>query len=89
MVIIKFAPERAESLLKTLAPLSDRAGVAGYLVGLVQDARRCVEVNLKNDADNDEGDVRIINDIVESFSDIETALSAFMSSAIVKSDNKK
>lgn len=89
MVIIKMEPKRAEELLKKLTPISDRSGVVGYLVGLIQDVKRCVEVNLKNDAENDAGDIQAINEIATSLSDVESALSLTLSSAIVKGNAQK
>lgn len=89
MVIIKFEPRRAEELLKKLSPVSDRSGVLGYLVGLVQDARRCVEVNLKNDAENDAGDAKAIEEISSLMQEVESQLSLSMASAVVKGNTAK
>lgn len=82
MLLTKLSPENAEKLSKTLAPISSNASISGYLVGLVQDAKRCVEVNLKDRPDNDGGDVKLINEILGLLDSAEANLSIILTSDI-------
>ncbi len=82
MKLNELEPRRAQSLSAALAVISEKSQITGYLVGLLQDVRRCVEVNLKNDADNDKGDERAIAEIIGLLSEAESVVSALMSSAI-------
>ena len=85
MDLIKLSLDRATKLSENLSAISERAGVTGYLVGLVQDAKRCIELNLKNDPDNDQGDAKMIAEIIESLSSVEQSLSIFMATAVTRS----
>ena len=88
MLLSKITTENAEKLAKTLAGISNEAEVSGYLVGLVQDTRRCVEMNLKNRPDNDGGDIKLINEILEDLTNAETNLSIIMTTDIRKGTDK-
>ena len=89
MLLTKIQAENADKLSKTLAPISSRCEISGYLVGLVQDTKRCIEVNLKGDQDNDCGDVKLINEILASLDDAEANLSVILTTAIRRgTDNK-
>lgn len=80
--IIEFEAVRAQRLSSALETLSARSARYGYLVGLLQDAKRCVELNMKADTDNDSGDESILAQVCDSITDGVSALSAIMSSAI-------
>ena len=82
MLLTKLTTENAEKLSTTLSPISSKCEISGYLVGLVQDTKRCVEVNLKGDKDNDGGDVKLINEILDSLNEAEAGLSVILTSAI-------
>ena len=82
MVLTKIATYSAEQLSKSLAMISGDAEISGYLVGLVQDTKKCVEENLKNRPNNDTDDVRLINEILEYLDNAKTDLSLIMTSDI-------
>ena len=82
MVLTKIATYSAEQLSKSLAMISGDAEISGYLVGLVQDTKKCVEENLKNRPNNDADDVRLINEILEYLDNAKTDLSLIMTSDI-------
>lgn len=82
MKLNELETKRAQNLASALAAISPKSQITGYLVGLMQDVKRCVEVNLKNDADNDSGDESVIAEIIESLTEAETSISALMSTAI-------
>ena len=88
MSLVKINPENAEKLATTLAPISADAEQSGYLVGLVQDAKRCIEMNLRNRPDNDCGDVKLINEILGSLEDAEANLSVILTTDIRRGMNK-
>lgn len=88
MLLNKIATENAEKLSQTLAPISSDAQISGYLVGLLQDTRRCIEVNLKDRPANDGGDVKLINEILESITAAETNLSIILTSDIRRGTDK-
>ena len=89
MLLTKLNTVNAEKLAKTLSPISSAAEISGYLVGLIQDTKRCVEVNLKDRPDNDAGDVKLINEILSLLNDAEANLSIILTSDIRKgTDNK-
>ncbi|MBO4719018.1 MAG: hypothetical protein J5658_03990 [Prevotella sp.] len=89
MLLTKLNPENAEKLAKTLSPISSDASISGYLVGLVQDTKRCVEVNLKDRPDNDGGDVRLINEILNQLDLAEANLSVILTTDIRRGTDKK
>lgn len=82
MLLNRIAPENAEKLSKTLAGISNDAEISGYLVGLIQDMKRCVEVNLKDRPDNDAGDVKLINEILDLLNSAEANLSVILTTDI-------
>ena len=82
MLLTKISTESAEKLSTTLSPISSKCEIAGYLVGLIQDTKRCIEVNLKADKDNDGGDIRLINEVLESLDHAEANLSVILTTAI-------
>ena len=84
MLINKLETRNADNLSKTLGALSNKAAVSGYLVGLMQDAARCVETNLKDRSDNDAGDIKVINEVVSFLQSAEADLSIIMTSDICK-----
>ena len=88
MLLVKINPENAEKLAATLAAISADAEKSGYLVGLIQDAKRCIEINLKNRPDNDCGDVKLINEILETLDDAEANLSSILTTDIRKGTDK-
>ena len=88
-MLIKFKSDRADELARKLETISEKSGVCGYLVGLMQDAKRCVKANLENDTDKDLGDERAIAEIAEHLTDAENLLSALMSTAILRGQCKQ
>lgn len=90
MLLIKFTPERAEELAKKLSTISEKSGSCGYLVGLIQDTKRCVKANLENDTDKDLGDDKVIEEVTGLLTNAENLLSAILSTAILRGkDNKE
>lgn len=88
MKLIELESKRAKNLSETLSQLSEKAQVTGYLVGLIQDVKRCIEVNLKNDADNDSGDEKAISEIIEYLTGAENMVSMIMTSAIQRGSDR-
>lgn len=84
MLLIKFSPDRAEELSKKLSAISEKSGSCGYLVGLIQDAKRCVKANLENDTDKDLGDDKVIEEVTGLLTSAENLLSAILSTAILR-----
>lgn len=85
--IIEFEPARAQRLATVLETLSTRAARYGYLVGLLQDARRCIELNMKADTENDRGDESVLEEVCDSLQNAENLMSATMSCAIQQAGN--
>ena len=85
MLVSKIETKNADNLSNTLGALSEAAAVSGYLVGLMQDAARCVETNLKDRSDNDAGDIKVINEVVSLLQAAEADLSIIMTTDIRKS----
>ena len=80
--IIEFEAARAQRLATVLETLSTRAARYGYLVGLLQDTKRCIELNMKADTDNDRGDESVLSEVCDYLQSAENLMSATMSSAI-------
>lgn len=89
MLTIKFHSENADKLAKTLSAISNDAETSGYLVGLVQDVKRCIEINLKDRPDNDGGDVKLINEILELLDNAEANLSVILTTDIRRGTDRK
>lgn len=85
MALIEFQPDRASELLKKLSTISEKSGMCGYLMGMMQDVKRCVRANLENDTDKDLGDELAIKEIVDYLTSAENLLSALMGTAILRS----
>lgn len=88
MLLSKISTENADKLANTLSPISSDAETSGYLVGLLQDTRRCVEANLKSRPDNNAGDVRLINEILSQLDEAESNLSVILTTDIRKGTDK-
>ena len=71
---------------ETLSKISLRAGINGYLTGMIQDVARCIKANMATDPDNDRGDESAIRDIVEHLEAVESTLSQYMNTAIIRSE---
>ena len=84
MLLTKLTTQNAEKLANTLGPLSPDTETSGYLLGLLQDVSRCVEVNLKNRPNKDGGDVCLINEVLDSLSEAKTNLSLILTADIRK-----
>ena len=88
MLLTKISPENAEKLAKTLAPISSDSERSGYLVGLIQDVKRCIEVNLKDRPDKDAGDIKLINEILTQLDEAEANLSVILTTDIRRGTDK-
>lgn len=86
MDLIKLSLDRAEKLYNVLTPISERAGINGYLTGMIQDVARCIKVNMATDSDNDKGDEAAISEVIGKLHDAEETLSQYMNTAIVRSE---
>lgn len=82
MLLQKIKLENAEKLHSTLSQVSADAGVSGYLMGLVRDAKQCIEANLRERKANDLSDVKLINGIVDYLNSAESDLSAILTTDI-------
>lgn len=86
MDLVPLSPDRATKLYDNLSKLSNRAGINGYLTGLIQDVQRCIKVNMASDPDNDNGDEAAIDEIIEHLKAAEMTLSQYMNTAIIRSE---
>lgn len=86
MTLIKLSLDRAEKLQETLTRISDRAGINGYLTGMMKDVARCVKANMATDPDSDRGDDSAVKEIIQHLEDAENILSQYMNSSIVRSE---
>lgn len=84
MELIELSLDQATKLHKKLSEISPRAGINGYLTGMIQDVQRCIKVNFAGDPDNDKGDDVALEEIVEKLEDVEMTLSQYMRTAIVR-----
>ena len=82
MVLTRITTDTAEKLSKSMAGVSGDAEISGYLVGLMQDVKRCVETNLKNRPNNDADDARIINEILDYLQSAKIDLSLILNTDI-------
>ena len=89
MSLQKIALLCADKLSKSMASISEDAEISGYLVGLLQDVRNCVETNLKSRPGNDCDDIRLINDVIGHLETAKLNLSCILSTDIKDwTDNK-
>ena len=79
---MKIAALTAEKLSKSMAQVSGDAEISGYLVGLVQDVKTCINDNLKNRPHIDDDDMRLINGILETLDRAKTDLSCILTTDI-------
>ena len=82
MALLKVATYTAEKLSKSMAQVSGDAEISGYLVGLLQDVKVCVNDNLKNRPHIDDDDMRIVNGILDLLDNAKTELSCILTTDI-------
>lgn len=86
MDLIKLSLDRATKLSENLSRISTRAGINGYLTGLIQDVARCINTNMTSDPDLDSGDRAALEEITSHLDAVEMTLSQYMNTAIVRSE---
>lgn len=84
MALLKISALTAEKLAKSMAQVSGDAEISGYLVGLIQDTKKCVEDNLRNRPNNDCDDLRLINGILDYLEKAKGDLSCILTTDIRK-----
>ncbi len=84
--LIKLSLDRANKLHENLTRISVRAGINGYLTGMLQDVARCITANMSTDPDRDSGDKAALSDMLGHLEQVEMTLSQYMNTAIVRSE---
>ena len=86
MELKQLSLDRATKLYQSLSSISARAGINGYLTGMIKDVIRCIQTNMITDPDNDSGDEAALEEIIEHLKSAEAILSQYMNTAIVRSE---
>ena len=78
MSLLNISTFTAEKLAKSMSLISSDAEISGYLVGLIQDVKACINDNLKNRPHMGDDDARLVRGILDNLDNIKTDLSCIL-----------